>query len=210
MNSTFRVILGVSILMLLAGCQPLSPQPTKTILQHTPTSTALPIAPKTVVATPLPNATSLPVDDAPGRITPQNAAAVAPLARLGRGMVNGAPLYSMDGELLVIPTTIGFDLYQAATLRRQDTIPALSDGDFTLVPGYPRLVALSPDNRFLAANLRGVNFSPSGDLQEENMQQSIYLWDISDGSIVLKIPVGLDTILTGLAFSPNGHSLAAG
>jgi hypothetical protein len=42
---------------------------------------------------------------------PQSAAEVARLARLGQGMVNGAPFYSMDGELLVIPTTIGIDFY---------------------------------------------------------------------------------------------------
>ncbi len=42
------------------------------------------------------------------------------------------------------------------------------------------------------------------------MQQSIYLLDLEQGTIVWEKPVGWETTLTDLAFSPDGQSLAVG
>jgi WD40 repeat protein len=64
--------------------------------------------------------------------------------------------------------------------------------------------------RYLTASLRTVAFSPSGDIQEENMQQSIYLLDLEQGAIVWENPLGWETTLTDLAFSPSGELLASG
>jgi WD40 repeat protein len=125
-------------------------------------------------------------------------------------MVNGSPFYSMDGALLVIPTTLGVDLYEARTLRKLTAIPDSPKGEFTPVPASPHLVVLSADRRYLAASQRAAAFSERGDVQEENLQQSIYLLDLEKGTIVWEKPVGWDTFLTNLAFSPDGQSLAVG
>jgi len=123
-------------------------------------------------------------------------------------MVDGAPFYSKDGELLVIPTTRGVDLYEARTLRKlTEIIPSPEEG-FTGVPASPHLVVLSADRHYLATSLRAVAFSPNGDLQEENMHQSIYLLDLEQETVVWEKPLGWDTSLMDLAFSPDGQSLA--
>jgi WD40 repeat protein len=78
------------------------------------------------------------------------------------------------------------------------------------VPASPHLVVLSADRRYLAGSLRAAAFSQRGDVQEEKLQQSIYLLDLEQGTIVWEKPVGWDTTLTDLAFSPDGQSLAVG
>lgn len=70
-------------------------------------------------------------------------------------MVIGAPFNAMDGELLVIPTTLGVDLYEARTLRKLATIPDSPEEGFTRVPASPHLVVLSAGRRYLATSLRG-------------------------------------------------------
>jgi WD40 repeat protein len=143
-------------------------------------------------------------------ITPQNAAEVAQWGQLGQGMVNHAPFYSVDGEVLVIPTTRGVDLYEAQTLQRMKALPYSTDVELTSLPASPHLVALSADRRYLAGTLRAAAFSPIGDVQEEDLHQSIYLLDLEQGTIVWEKPVGWDTSLTDMAFSPDGQSLAVG
>ncbi len=125
-------------------------------------------------------------------------------------MVNAAPFYSKDGELLVIPTTLGVDLYEARTLTKLNSIAPSAEEGFTRLPASPHLVVLSADRRYLAASLRAVAFSPTGIPQKENMQQSIYLYDLEQERIAWEKPVGWETTLTDLAFSPDGQSLAVG
>ncbi len=210
MKTIFRILIGLSILVIFAGCWPQPAQPSSPAALYTPTSTASPLPSKTASATLAPSATAVPTEAANGRITPQNAAEVTQLRRLGQGMVNGAPFYSMDGELLVIPTTLGVDLYEARTLRKLTTIPDSPEEGFTRVPASPHLIVLSADRRYLAGSLRAAAFSQRGDVQEETLQQSIYLLDLEQGTIVWEKPVGWDTSLTNLAFSPDGQSLAVG
>jgi hypothetical protein len=124
MKTIFRILIGLSILVVFAGCRPQPAQPSSTAALYTPTSTASALPSKTASAALAPGATAVPTEAANGRITPQNAAEVTQLRRLGQGMVNGAPFYSMDGELLVIPTTLGVDLYEAQTLRKLTAISA--------------------------------------------------------------------------------------
>jgi WD40 repeat protein len=124
-------------------------------------------------------------------------------------MVNGAPFYSIDGNLLVIPTTLGVDLYEAATLQKLSSIPSIYDEETTLLPPYPRLVALSPDSRLLAATLYTVVFSPDGDFQEDTIgKMAIFIWNIAEGTVQQKISVVSGSYITDLDFSPDGNTLA--
>ncbi|MGE5221387.1 MAG: hypothetical protein ACM3PY_03055, partial [Omnitrophica WOR_2 bacterium] len=168
------------------------------------------VQPSQTAVAPAPIETALPSAPVSKAITPQNAADVSRLRTFGRGMVNGAPFYSADGQLLVIPTTIGFDLYEAATLKQTGFISTVSDGDVSLVSSYPRLVALSPDRHILAANLYAFAFSPNGAFQENSKGNFIYLWNVDGRSIARKIEVDPESIFAGLAFSPDGKTLAAG
>ncbi len=210
MKTIFRILIGLSILVIFAGCWPQPAQPSSTAALYTPTSTASPLPSTTASATLTPSSTAVPTEAANGGITPQNAAEVTQLRRLGQGMVIETPFYSMDGELLVIPTTLGVDLYEARTLRKLTTIPDSPEEGFTRVPASPHLVVLSADRRYLAGSLREAAFSERGDVQLEDLQQSIYLLDLEKGTIVWEKPVGWDTSLTNLAFSPDGQSLAVG
>ena len=207
---SIRLIIGLSFLVVLAGCKPPAPQPAQPTLSPIPTQTSMPITPTQTALPPSPTSTPLSTKGESWEITPQNATKVTRLSTMGQGMVNGAPFYSSDGQLLVIPTTIGIDLYEAATLKKLSTIPALSDDGITLMPAYPRLVALSPDSRLLAASLYSIIFSPDGEFQEESMRQAIYLWTVDDGSLAQKIPLNADTPPVDLTFSPDGLTLAAG
>lgn len=208
MKTIFWIFSVLTIFVVLAGCKPQPAQPASTTALYTPASIASPLASKTASATLIPSTTPVPTQAANRRITQQNTAQVAQLRQLGQGMVNGAPFYSMDGELLVIPTTRGIDLYEARTLRKLNEILPSPEAGFTRVPTSPHLVVLSADRHYLAASLRAVAFSPSGEPQVENMQQSIYLFDLEQGRIAWEKPVGWDTSLMDLAFSPDGQGLA--
>lgn len=206
-----QLAIRILLLMALTGCGSPAPQSASPTLPPVPTWTASPIPPTPTTVTPTSRATPLPVVSESRAINPQNAAEVIQVARLGQGMINGAPFYSADGQLLVIPTTIGVDLYAAATLEKLGSIPALSDGDVTLVPTYPRLVALSQDQRLLAVNLNTPVYSPDGDIQEDSIgKAAIFLWDVADGTLVRKIPLSSENSLADLAFSLDGQTLAAG
>ncbi len=209
-KTIFRILMGFSILVVFASCKPLPAQPSSPDLLYTPTNSATSLPSKTASDTLTPSATAVPTHVADRRITPQNAAQVTQRRQLGQGMVDGVPFYSQDGELLVIPTTRGVDLYEARTLHKLTAIsPSPAEG-FTTVPASPHLVVLSADRRHLAASLREIAFSPGGEPQVESMQQSIYLLDLEQGTIEWEKQVGWETTLTDMAFSPDGQSLAVG
>ncbi len=210
MKTMHRVLIVLTISVVFAGCRQQPAQPSIPAAQNTSTTTSFPLPSKTASATPTPVATVVPPEAANRSITLQTAGQVAQLKQLGLGMVDGAPFYSIDGELLVIPTTRGIDLYEARTLRKLTAIDPSPEEGFTRVPASPHLVVLSADRRYLAATLRAVAFSPNGEPLEEDMQQSIYLYDLEQGATVWEKQVGWDTNLTDLAFSPDGQSLAVG
>ncbi len=209
-KTIFRILIGLSILVIFAGCGTQPVQPSRPTAPFTPTSSASPLPSKTASASLSPRATAVPTEAANGRITPQNAAEVIQWRQLGQGMVDGAPFYSRDGELLVIPTTRGIDLYEARTLHRLTEILPPPEEGFTRLPASPHLVVLSADRRYLAASQRAVAFTQNGAIQEAKMQQSIYLLDLEQGTVVWEKQVGWDTGLRKLAFSPDGQSLAVG
>ncbi|NJD59262.1 MAG: hypothetical protein FIA98_07670 [Anaerolineae bacterium] len=86
--------------------------------------------------------------------------------------------------------------------------PPSPEEGFTVVPASPHLVVLSADKRYLAVSLRAVTFSASGGVQEENMQQSIYLFDLEQETVMWEKSIGWETSVNDLAFSPDGQSLA--
>lgn len=210
MKTIFRFLIGLSILGVFAGCRPQPAQLPNPTAANTPASTTAPLPSQTTLATLIPRATAVPAEAADGRIRAQNAAEVTQVRQLGEGMVNGAPFYSRDGEPLVIPTTRGVDLYEARTLRKLSAIRPAPEEGFTRVPASPHLAAVTADRRYLAGSLRTAAFSERGDVEVEKLQQSIYLLDIEQGRVVWEKPVGWDTVLTDLAFSPDGLSLAVG
>ncbi len=210
MKIIFRIPIVFTILVVLAGCKPLPAQTSSPTELNTPTSSVSPLPSKTARATLAPSVTAVPTEAANRMITLQNAAELAQLKQLGQGMVDWAPFYSLDGEVLVIPTSRGVDLYEARTLLKLTEILPSPEEGFTHVPASPHLVVLSADRRYLAASLRAVAFSASGEPQVESMQQSIYLMDLEQGRMVWEKPVGWETTLTDLAFSPDGQSLAVG
>ena len=209
---TLRLLIGILILLVgLSGCKQQVTQPVYSAKTFTaPTSTSSPVPATLTSESPTAEATSISTESPSGVIGLQNAAEVTRLATLGQGMVNGAPFYSTDGQILVIPTTIGIALYESATLQRINSISTLSDGGLILMPTYPRLVALSTDRRLLAANLNSFVFSSTGDFQEDSLRQGIYLWDAANGTMVRKIPLNSESPFADLAFSPDGQTLAAG
>jgi WD40 repeat protein len=208
MNTIYRILIGLLILVVLTGCRPQTVQPYSPTVHFPPTGTASPFPVRTASTSITPSVTAVPTQAANAWITLQNAAEVKQWKQLGQGMVNGTPFYSMDGELLVIPTTRGVDLYAAKTLLKFTEIRPSPQEGFTRLPASPHLVVLSADRRFLAGSQRAAAFSHRGDVQEEDLQQSIYLMDLEQGTIVWEKPVGWDTALQDLAFSPDGQSLA--
>ncbi len=208
MTTFFRSLIALTISVVFVGCSTQSTQPSSPTALDTPAGTASPRPSITASATLIRSATPFPTQAASRGITPQIAAEVTQLKQLGQGMVNGAPFYSKDGEVLVIPTTLGVDLYEAQTLRNNKSITPSPEEGFTGVPASPHLVVLSADRHYMASSLRAVAFSASGELQGENMQQSLYLFDLEQGTTVWEKPLGWDTSLIDLAFSPDGQSLA--
>jgi WD40 repeat protein len=78
------------------------------------------------------------------------------------------------------------------------------------VPASPHLVVLSADRRYLAASLRAVAFSPAAKSRKKTCSRASTSWISNRGTIVWEKPVGWETTLTDLAFSPDGQSLAVG
>ncbi|NJD59263.1 MAG: hypothetical protein FIA98_07675 [Anaerolineae bacterium] len=121
-KTIFRTLVVITISVVLASCSSQPAQSSNPTARYTPASTITPLPSKVALDTPTPSATAVPTEIANGTITLQNAAEIIQFERLGQGMVDGTPFYSMDGELLVIPTTLGVDLYEARTLRKLTAI----------------------------------------------------------------------------------------
>jgi WD40 repeat protein len=138
------------------------------------------------------------------RISPENAADVTALARLGKGTVIAAPTYSPDGALLAVPTTFGVDLYKPGD---EKPIRSLSFTPWTPVERAP--LAFSPDGRFLATGGRQSSFAPDGQILDPGYE-SLLVWSIADGKLAWQSAGHPDDTIAGLDFSPDGKFLAAG
>jgi len=186
-----------------------------------PTATATP-APMPI---PLPVLAGTPVPQSVTAISPENADRVVPLARWGKGRINRA-VFSPDGRLLAVASSLGIYLYDAGTLEEVRFIPA---------DAWVRSVAFSPDGQTLVSGswktvrlwrvadgtllrtleghtdwVRSVAFSPDGRLLASgSIDGTVRLWRVSDGALLRTLEGHTDWV-ESVAFSPDGQTLASG
>lgn len=158
-------------------------------------------------------------------ITPDNAAQMVELIRLGRGSTDHVA-YSPDGQFLAVASTVGVWLYQPAALDTA-TEPALLS-----TPKIAEAMAFSPDGSTLAVVSDGtvyywdvatqavtgsfkpsrssesIAYSPDGSLLAINMGYSgISLWDVA-GEVERAMITGSVQGDGAVVFSPDGSLLA--
>ena len=107
------------------------------------------------------------------------------LRRIGKGEITEIK-YSPDGDLLAVASSIGIWLYDAATYQEIDLIAEET--------GWVGSVALSPVSNVIASGSRN---------------GKIHLWDSNTGAFLNNFTAHTDRI-SGLAFSPDGSTLASG
>lgn len=195
-------ILIVLSTILLAGCgagvsvqtTATLPLPTSTL---TPTVTYTPEPTFTPSATPTPKlpvsaGTSIPLPNS--ALSEDNLDQIVELARWGKGVITDA-VYSPDGKLIGVATTLGVSLYDAETL--EELLYFETDSSVNSL-------AFSLDGNTLATGL---------------IDNSIRVWKVSDGTLLKKFEnqqeetanSGADNVQVNVvAFSPNGELLAAG
>lgn len=200
MNKKFSSLVIICITLLTAcGSSPTSPsvQPTATVAPQTATFTSTPEPTFTPTATPTPR---LPVSlgtqmPAPGlAISADNIDQVVELARWGKGVITDA-VYSPDGKLIAVATTLGISIYQADTLEEIlyfETNASVNN------------LAFSPDGETIATGLN---------------DNTLKLWKASDGALLKSLDGHADekakkdakkAEVTSVAFSPDGNQLAGG
>jgi tRNA A-37 threonylcarbamoyl transferase component Bud32 len=167
-----------------------------------------------------------PVPQSVTAISPENADRVVPLARWGKGRINRV-VFSPDGRLLAVASSLGIYLYDAGTLEEVRFIPT---------DAGVRSVAFSPDGQTLASGsddkavrlwraadgtllrtleghtdwVRSVAFSPDGQtLASGSDDHTVRLWRVSDGAL-LRTLEGHTGSVWSVAFSPDGQTLASG
>ncbi len=130
-----------------------------------------------------PSLAALPANLVP--ITPENAASMHKLQRLGRGRAT-QPAFSPDGKYLVLSTSIGIELWNVKTWK----LKYLLRGHSGLVEG----VAYSSDGRHLAS---------------ASWDSSVRLWDATSGEVEAVLTGHSESVLA-VQFSPNARVLATG
>jgi WD40 repeat protein len=165
-------------ILLLAACSGI-PTP---LMNGRPTTKQV-TRPPTLTATPTPDGHV---------ITSANAANVAPLARLGKGVFHQAAI-SPDGSTLAIASSIGIYFYNARTLDEQRLVETDEVIDH---------IAYSPDGSLFVTSTDGSSSGTSTDTR-------IQLRDSLDGKALRSLDDPLDQINT-IVFSPDGHKIAAG
>lgn len=201
MKKQLSTLVVVSAILLTACGAGLSAQPTATLAPPTatlpPTLTSTPEPTFTPTATPTPR---LPVSlgtqmPAPGlALSADNLDQVVELARWGNGVITDA-VYSTDGKLIAVATTLGVSVYPADTLDEMlyfETNASVNS------------IAFSPDGETIATGLS---------------DNTVKLWKASDGTLLKSLDGHTDETakkdakkaeVTGVAFSPDGSQLAGG
>lgn len=186
-NRLLLDLTAIILLLAVAACGGLPPTTSKlssSLPPASPTSGGLQQAP-TPTRRPSPTPPPVPapeIDAGPQVIQPDNAGQLAELARLGKGTILSAPVYSPDGKRLAIPTAAGIYLYDANTLEELHKIRQGTS-----------FIAFSPNGSLLAASGRG----------------SVSLWNSATGALMGELPGTPGDWHWELSFSPDGSLLAA-
>ena len=108
-------------------------------------------------------------------------------ARLGKGWLSGNVVFSPDGSLLAVGSSIGVWLYNAHT-----------GAEVTLFTGHTEFVT-------------SITFSPDGDMLAGGgwNDNTIHLWDVHSGKGTHTLEGHTDRV-AAVAFSPDGLTLASG
>jgi len=159
-------------------------------------------------------------------ISPENADRVEQLARWGKGSVEKA-VFSPDGRLLAVASSIGIYLYDPETLievryiETEAEVNAVAfslDGQTLVSGGYGETVQLwRVSDGSLLRTLEGytnyvdsVAFSPDGQTVAAGDRSNIVrLWRVSDGILLNTLEEHTDMVRS-VAFSPDGEILASG
>lgn len=182
--------LTLAVLLLAAACT--ASPPSGLPASYTPTPglalepTVMPAPPASLAPGPTPPPTPALIDTptpaglAP--ISPYSAPQMIMLSSLGKGTIQGRPVFSPDGSLLAVPASTAVYLYDARTWEELPTLPQPA--------------------AFLA-------FSPQGSLLAVSGVGSVVLWDPAAGRRAGELNVPSGSPVWDLTFSPDGSLLAA-
>lgn len=196
---SFLVVVGA---ILLASCGPgSSAQPTAPLAPPTstlpPTIAATPEPTFTPTVTPTPRLPAAPGTQIPvpaQAISADNLDQIVELARWGNGVITDA-VFSPDGKMVAVATTIGVSVYFADSLEEYAHFETNASANS---------VAFSPDGEIIATALS---------------DNTLKLWNSSDGTLIKSFDGHIDDKdgksiekfeVTNVAFSPNGNLIAGG
>ena len=170
-------------------------------------------------------ATGMPLPLSRAVISPENTDQMVALAQWGMGVLERA-VYSPDGSLLAVASSLGVYLYDTETMEQVQ---------FIETDVWTRDVAFSPDGTLLAIasrdsgiQLRRVSdgalqdtlvghkgwvsslaFSPGGEmLVSGSWDKTVCLWRVPDGELV-RVLEGHTGEVTSVAFTPDGQVVAS-
>jgi WD40 repeat protein len=182
----------------------------------------LPVVPPPVAAALVTEGTPVPQPERP--IDASTVTQVVPLAQWGKGAITGPLLWSPDGGLLTVPTTVGTYLYEQGERNPPVLLPTTHPVLISVFTGDGKLVAMgteggivqvwqASDGRLLHTlpSLQGrvYNLTVTSDdaLLAAANQDAIILWNLEEGRLVHVLNVG-DGQPYDLAFSASGELLA--
>ena len=240
MSKFIVFLLVFIVLLLAACVSPETPAPVVTLPSpsSTPTSTIGLVESHTPTllptATPTPSNTPTPTRD-PYIISATNTHEIVELAQLGKGEIQQIT-WAPDGTFFAVSSATGISLYDGETMTEFGQLDVdWGPSPLAISPDGLLLVAPSADDFInlweietgqllitledVAYSWSAFAFSPDGlMLAAVNWQnETVYLWEIATGKIKTTLQGITDDSVKGgigtfasLAFSPDGHTLAAG
>ncbi|MGA2505538.1 MAG: WD40 repeat domain-containing protein [Anaerolineales bacterium] len=189
----FSIIFGSASCSYSAGTNPwatLVNQVTLERIFHTDTPTLTPTFTPTLTSTPTLTPSITPamlgtLISAPNSgISPTDVVKIAQLRRWGNGFILDA-VYSPDGGILAVASSVGISLYKSSSLELIQFIDTNNPVNS---------IAFSPDGRTMVSG---------------NDDSSVRLWRVSDGALLMTMEGHTDRV-TSVAFSPDGQTVASG
>lgn len=200
----FKAVSLFALIFVVAGCN------TSPVPQPTLTAVSSPSAPTATATTLLPGPVSTETQQGLAAslevISPDNAARIVPIARIGEGTFVDHLAVSPDGNLLAISTEGGVLLVDASNGKRRSFLPSPTEVDS---------LAFSPDGMQIATIHResGADVLSSGDLAGTPIYHPVLrLYEVLSG--MMKYSLNLSERGCGeyaawdLAFSPDGKTVA--